>query len=223
MAIPRIEICPQQRKRSLSPSGRPGLALLRPNGSILPLERLPVNREEAVGWARDSGAGPGRHDYVRWTGPLDGDFYDKEMSVCVYADSRAGVTLLFPGAADFSAVEEDVASYVLGMVDKAARPPVKAVLSAQDGHPLCDMEANRVSLVLLSEDGEPLVEFLLEPTGWLELADTPEQPGTALFCCSLPSVRSVVQFVKVAIEAMGMGHAMIRHYAFNDVSPTRFG
>jgi hypothetical protein len=195
-----------------------------PDGHETPLPRLPASRGEAIDWVRAENTRPGRYEYIRRPGcaEIDGDIDYAEMAVTVYEGGEAGITRLCANAAGFAAEECDIAAYVRAMSGPSGVVPRLAVLSAQGGHPARDHEAGRVSLILETLNGEATVEFLLEPGGWLDLADIPESSRPLLFCCQLPSVRSVVHFAKVALEAQGIAHAHIRFGAFSKIWETRF-
>jgi len=199
-----------------------GFSFRRPDGTERPMERLPATRAEAIRYALDNGPEPGRYQFVCWIDDPDFGLNDfTEMSVDAYPNGQVGITKIH-ASAGFTAETDDIATYVLG---KAAVRPVRAVLSAIGSHTdhHRDYESNRVSLSFEDENGSAVLEFLLEPLGWLDLGGEPESHAMPSYYCGLPSVSSVVQFADIALRSLGIIQVQIRFNAFNDSLERRFG
>lgn len=113
-------------------------------------------------------------------------------------------------AAAFPPETGDIEAYVRNRIGPAGNRSLQAVLSSLGDNPELDMESGRVSLSLENVGGEPLLEFLLEPSGRLSLGETSESRCTALFQCELPSVRSIIQFAGIVLKTVQGTHARIQ-------------
>jgi hypothetical protein len=192
-----------------------GFGVRRPNGGERPLDRLPRSRAEAFEWVWNENAGPGRYEYVRWVDdPIGGMIDLTEMAVDIYPDGQLGFTVLSRDLG-FTATAGDIALYIRHRIGES-RAALQFTLSGFGGHPDGpDEEEGLVSLSLGHPDDSGYLEFMLEPSGRLDLGENSDSRQLALFRCRLPSIRSIVQFIEIALEAIQERHVLVSFTPLN--------
>lgn len=184
--------------------------LVAPDGLAHELVDLPIDRASALEIVISARRGPGRYQFTKMIDdPEYGSFAVGWTAVDIYPSGIASIAQSAPGVS--YAHIGDLHTYLQHRVCSVRAPDESLKLSHLPPSSQDNAVQDDLWLLVSAAAAGPIAQFVIRVTGYLELPAFPESNQPPTYHCSLPSVRSIGTFIRVAADIFGQSGLLSVH------------